>query len=274
MARLVHASPLFGSRHYFLNGRVWYNDPDPNYLREKLSLDEARTIATWTAISGQLNTNSDWLPGLPAERLDLLKRTMPAHGRTARPVDFFENDASRIWQVSDDKSPTRRDVIALYNWDASEAAFDVPLSRFNLPEATRYAAFDYWGNAFRPPITGDIKATLPAHGCLDLAVRPMLDRPFLLSTSRHITQGMMDVIDEQWDSGAKTLSGKSRVVGGDPYELRIIAPGAWKAASAEVSTDDKAAGVEVKVAQAGTGLRVALKTGASRAIVWKVAFGE
>jgi len=271
----AHASPLFGSRHYFLNGRVWYNDPDPNYLRQNLPLDEARTIATWTAICGQLNTNSDWVPGLPAERLDLLKRTMPAHGRTARPVDFFENDPPRIWQVTDDKSPARRDVIALYNWDAAEAAVDVPLSRFNLPEAKGYAAFDYWANAFLPPITGSIKATLPAHGCLDLAVRPRLDRPFLLSTSRHISQGMVDVIDEQWDAAGKTLSGKSRVVGGDPYELRIVAPGNWKVANAEVSVNDKAAaGIETKFSQSGTGVRVTVNSETSRPIAWKVVFGE
>jgi hypothetical protein len=270
----AHASPLFGSRHYFLHGRVWYNDPDPNYLREKLTLDEARTIATWTAISGQLNTNSDWVPGLPADRLDLLKRTMPAHGRTARPVDFFENDPPRIWQVSDDKSPVRRDVIALYNWDAAEAAVNVPLSRFNLSEATQYAAFDYWADAFLPPIAGSIKATLPAHGCLDLAVRPMLDRPFLLSTSRHITQGMVDVIDEQWDATTKSLNGKSRVVGGDPYQLRIVTPGNWKASSAAVSGDDNAAGVETKVAQDGSGVRMTVNSQTSRTIVWSVVFGK
>jgi hypothetical protein len=269
----AHASPVFGSRHYFLNGRVWYNDPDPNYLREKLPLDEARTIATWTAVSGQLNTNSDWVPGLPADRLDLLKRTMPAHGRTARPVDFFENDPPKIWQVTDDKSPERRDVIALYNWDAKQAAFDVPLSRFNLPEATEYAAFDYWANAFLPPVSGSIKATLPAHGCLDLAIRPMLDRPFLISTSRHITQGMVDIVDEKWDAPSRTLTGKSRVVVGDPYELRIVAPGAFKAAGAEVSKDDTAAEVEIRLAQSGVGVRVMVNSAASRTVSWKVDFG-
>src|ERR1700683_2189393 len=98
-------------------------------------------------------------------------------------------------------------------------------------------------------MTGSIKATLPAHGCLDLAVRPMLALPFVISTSRHITQGMVDVIDEQWDATAKTLSGKSRVVAGDPYELRIVASGAWKPAGVEVSAVDKAAGVETKFEQ-------------------------
>ena len=79
------ASPVFGSRNYFLNGRVWYNDPDPNYVRPKLTLDEARTAASWTAISGQLYTNGDWIPGLPSDRIEIIKRTVAPHGKTARP---------------------------------------------------------------------------------------------------------------------------------------------------------------------------------------------
>ena len=174
----------------------------------------------------------------------------------------------------DDKSSTRRDVIAIYNWDAKETSIDVPLSRFNLPEATQFAAFDYWANTFLPTMTGSIKVTLPAHGCIDVAVRPLLERPFLLSTSRHLSQGMVDVIDEKWEATAKTLSGRSQVVGGDAYELRIVSPGAWKAASIEVSPEDNAAHVESKLARDSGGVRATLTSNASRTIAWKVVFGE
>ena len=66
--------------------------------------------------------------------------------------------------------------------------------------------------------------------CRILAVRPMADRPQLISTSRHITQGVVDVAEEAWDVRGKKLNGVSRVVGGDPYELRIAKPasGEWK----------------------------------------------
>ena len=265
-------SPKFGSRHYFLNGRVWYNDPDPNYVRAKLSADEARTIATWTGVAGQLNTNSDWIPGLPSDRLNLLKRTMPAHGRLARPVDFFENDPPKIWQVTDAKSSVRRDVIALYNWDAKESVVDVPLSALDLPKAAEYAAFDYWENQFLEPVKDSIKASLRGHDCIDVAIRPMLDRPFLISTSRHITQGMVDVIDERWDASSKTLSGMSRVVGGDAYELRIVAPGTWTASTAQASAEDARGGVYMKLSQTGAGVRAHLIIKASQTITWKIVF--
>ena len=237
-ARWSSRSPVSGSRMYFLNGRIWYNDPDPNYVRSSIPLEEARTIASWSAISGQLNSNSDWIPDLPPERMELLKRTMLAHGKTARPVDLFEHDPPQIWIVTDDKGSVRRDVVALFNWSSAEMNFDVRIDRLGLPEAEEYAAFDFWANTFLPPLRKSLTATVPAHGCRILAVRPAESQPMLLSTSRHVTQGMVDVIDEKWESAtggsAGALRGRSKVIAGDDYELRIALPAdaqQWKAAA-------------------------------------------
>ena len=112
-----HIGAPHGSRNYFLHGRVWQNDPDCVSVRPSTLLDQARLNASWTAISGQLFYNSDWLPDLPAERLDILRRTMPAHGLLPRPVDLFEHDPARIWLLSDTRHAQRRDVVAFYNWD-------------------------------------------------------------------------------------------------------------------------------------------------------------
>ena len=88
----------------------------------------------------------------------------------------------------------------------------------------KYAAFDFWGNQFLPDITDTISSTLRPHACKIIALRPIEDHPFVLSTSAHVTQGMTDILEEHWDAATHTLSGKSRVVGGDPYEMRIATP--------------------------------------------------
>ena len=155
-------------------------------------------MATWTAISGQLYAASDWLPALPPERIELLRRTMPAHGAVARPIDYFERDPATVWQVSATRGHTRRDVVALFNWSDQPAGVAAELGRLDLPPAVRYAAFDFWHNRFLPPVTDRLATNLPAHGCQVVALRPMLDRPFLLSTSRHVTQGIVDIVREEW----------------------------------------------------------------------------
>jgi hypothetical protein len=276
----------FGSRNYHLHGRIWYNDPDPLYVRASLPLAQARLICSWVTISGQLSVSSEALTSLPPERLDLLRRTMPSHGLQARPVDLFEEALPRLWLLSDTRREPRRDVIAAFNWGETPLTIDYPLERIGLAADKEYAAFEYWSNALRPPFKGNLKLTLPPHAkaggenagqdiCAVLAVRPVTDAPQLISTSRHITQGIVDVLEEKWTAAARELSGTSQVVGGDPYELRVLTystRGAWKAEAADLAPEDRAAGAAATLKEEAGLARVTLQSPAGRQVRWKVRF--
>ncbi|HOK94751.1 MAG TPA: alpha-galactosidase, partial [Anaerohalosphaeraceae bacterium] len=189
--------PRYGSKVYFLHRRVWYNDPDPIYVQDDVPLQQAITLCSWVTISGQLNASSTDYTKLPPERLDILKRTMPAHNLTPRPADIFEQEIPRIWLLSDERSGVRRDVIALYNWDDKNTAeIHYPLRKIGLDGEKQYIGFDYWANTFLEPFSGSVKVSLPQAGCSILSVRPVSSNPMLLSTSRHITQGIVDVKEE------------------------------------------------------------------------------
>lgn len=262
--------PTFGSRQYFLNGRVWYNDPDPIYVRSSVPLAQAQLICSWVTLSGQLNLSSEWLPGLPAERLNLLKRTMPSHGLKPRPVDIFEREIPSIWLLADTRSQPRRDVIGVFNWESTDQAFDYPLERVGLDAAKEYFVFDYWQNASLPVLHGRLHIDVPARSCRVLAVRPRTSHPIVLSTSRHITQGMVDMAQETWNWKTRTLTGSSRLVGGDAYELRIA--GGQAPQSFRVSLPDEIAGVQLKVKTDSGLTRVVLDSPDSREVSWKAVF--
>jgi hypothetical protein len=68
---------------------------------------------------------------------------------------------------------------------------------------------------------------------------------------------LIDLSNEQWRGGE--LSGASRVVAGDPYELRIV-PGAWVADGAEHAT----------IVETTQLLRVKVDSSASGEISWKI----
>jgi hypothetical protein len=265
-----------GSRLWFLNGRVWWNDPDCVLVRpEKGSLNRARRNATWPVIAGQLFYVSDWLPDLPAERMEILKRCIPSHGlTTARPVDVFDTWAPQVWLLSDTRGKVRRDVVAIYNWWGDTGPFSITAERLGLPPAKEYVAFDFWANKFLPPFKDTLSVVLEKDSCCVIAVRPASDVPQLISTSRHVTQGIVDVTSEKWDAATKTLSGVSAVVGNDPYELRIVMPagGKWQVTAVSLSAEDVRAGVRASMTPDGTNLRVKLNSPTNRTVHWSIRF--
>lgn len=242
--------PKYGTRNYFLNGRVWYNDPDPLYVRASLPLNQARLISAWVTISGQLSVSSESFAALPADRVDLLRRTMPSHGLPARPVDLFERDMPRIWTVT---GPDSRTIIGLFNWEKEDREIDYPAERLGLKPGLEYAAFEYWTNKLIEPIHDRLHYKLPASSSAVISIRPVADHPQVISTSRHITQGLIDLSNETWSNGE--LSGISKVIAGDPYELRIV-PGVWIP----------------DTAQNGSVVRVKLDSSSTTELHWKIKF--
>ncbi|MCL2117773.1 MAG: alpha-galactosidase [Planctomycetaceae bacterium] len=219
--------PWHGSNRYFLNGRVWWNDPDPVYVRASMPLEHAQLIASWVAVSGQLYAFSDWLPDLPKERLEILQKTIRPHGlTTARPVDLFESDLPRIWHLWDDQTGVRRDVVAFYNWDDKNAVtIETTAEKLGLPQAEQYVAFDFWGNEFVSPLDGkNIRVALPAGSCKVWSIRPFTDCPVLISTSQHVTQGVIDIAKETWDAEKHQLTIGIKRFNNAPLEMRIAVP--------------------------------------------------
>ena len=75
-------------------------------------------------------------------------------------------------------------------------------------------------------------------------------------------------MEEKWDGATKTLSGRSKIVAGDPYELRIVLPnGTWSAAKVETSGNATAA-----FNQNDNLLRATIQSAASAEVKWKVTF--
>ena len=87
----------------------------------------------------------------------------------------------------------------------------------------KYVAFDFWNDRFIEPFT-ELKTTVPKESCKILAVRAVEERPILLSTSRHITQGMLEVRSERWNAADETLEIVTEIPHGLSYELRVYDP--------------------------------------------------
>jgi hypothetical protein len=248
-----------GSRLYFFNHRVWHNDPDCLMLRSPLTLQQARTFASWVAISGSLNLVSEWLPGLPDDRIECIKRSMPNVGIAATPLDVFEHSPARIWELK----RGHRHVVGLFNFDeAKPAGVAISLKRlgYSAPGDVVYQ-LDYWSQKVSVVVGGELSATLPPCGTSVLSLRAVNEHPQLFGSSRHITQQFVDVVSESFDSATSKLTLELDVVANDPLKvtlLRRTLSGLSKLSGYQFSVVDVPAQVQVSYVEQGDVYRFSL----------------
>ena len=244
---------------YFFNGRVWYNDPDPVYVRDSRAIGKARLMSSWTSVAGFFYNFSDWIGSLSAERLNILKRTMAPHGSLdVRPVDLFENPMPNIWHLSD----RGYEVFSFCNWSDETLTVDCDSVYAGLKPRKRYVAFDFWNDRFIGTVGERITLTVPAIDCRVVSMRECDgSRPVLVSTSRHVASPVFDVKGETWDESSLTLSGASRTVPDEAYELRVWAPDGFVCEAVENGA----------FRQKGGELRVSLSP-KGESCAWKVRF--
>lgn len=282
----IRSGPLRGSRMYFLNGKVWWNDPDPTKVRTSngscegdpsinggVTLEQARLTSSWVSLSNQFYLISDWLPYLPEERIDILKRTMAGHHAITRPVDFFDNSLPNTWLVTDTASGVRRDVIGVFNFYNTPLKVSHTFEKLGLDPAKTYHAYDFWSNQPLADLGGSYQDTIPANSCRVIALRAVENRPLLLSTSSHVTQGMVDVSNETW--ATNTLSGISTVIANDPYELRIRVPDGWALDQANAtagSAKDRSAELTPGAVSSPGLARISFTRPTNGPVTWRVSF--
>jgi len=210
--------------YYFLHNVAWYADPDVLVVRPPLPLEQARAWATLEGLTGQALLTSDRLTDLPAERVELLRRVYPAVD--VRPLDLFKSERNkRVFDLKVNQHGRSYDVVGLFNFDeARPAPTYVSWKDLGLPSGAAVHVFDFWNKEYLGAWEGGISVDLLPASCRVLMLMPAADQVQLVSTSRHITQGWVDLVSQNYDPAKNLYAGRSRVVRGDPYELRFAFP--------------------------------------------------
>lgn len=66
------------------------------------------------------------------------------------------------------------------------------------------------------------------------AIRELLDRPQLVTTNRHLSQGAAEIEMLTWNVKTNTLEGRSRVIAGDKYRVKLHVPKSYHLETATV----------------------------------------
>ena len=219
-----HVALLPTMEFYYLHNIVWYSDPDVLLVRSPLTLDQARVWATVEGLSGQALMSSDRLPDLSPERVELLRRVYPA--TDIRPLDLFPSARNkRIWDLKINHLGRDYDVVGVFNFDAGNAE-QVRLNwqELGLPDDQLVHVFDFWNQEYLGDWSGGIVVDSAPTSCRVLTLLPDDGQIQLISTSRHITQGWVDLAALSRNKTGDTIAGTSHVIKDDPYELRFVFP--------------------------------------------------
>ncbi|MEG1843856.1 MAG: alpha-galactosidase, partial [Clostridia bacterium] len=212
---------------YALHNVVFYCDPDNVVLREKYNtMEQARSRASLVGMLGLPYTLGDDLTKLPAERIDLIRRTIPA--MDMHPMDIRENlcDGEKLIVNLAIATPYEQwNVLDVLNLKQADTVARISLREdVHLPDNESYLIFDFWNRRFLGITRTGFDIDLDACASRVLCIRKLINHPQILSTTRHLTQGALELRNVRYDEERMILAGESDVIAGDDYAIYFHVP--------------------------------------------------
>lgn len=219
---LIALDATMGS--YFLHNIVWYCDPDVVMVHSPLTLEQARVWATLQGLTGQALMASDRMMDLPDERVELYQRIFPAVD--IRPLDLFPSATHKaVWDLKVAHLGRNYDVVGLFNFaDFGKKSIYLNWNELGLPGGSPVHVYDFWHREYLGVYPQGFSTELEPTSCQVLTLLPATQDIQLISTTRHLTQGWLDLQELKYDAPSRTFNGRSRVVKNDPYALTFVFP--------------------------------------------------
>ena len=265
-----------GLRWYKNRVVVNYDTDSKNLLRAK-SRDELRSLLTMSyTVTGRLLLANSFKQFPPATLHDLT-RIYPFHRTplTARPVDALTSKYPRIYHFR--ISPQWHQIVFYNTEREKKVTVAVDLSgntaegALGLDPAQTYHVYDFWNDRYLGALPGGgaLKQDLRPNEARMLSVREVLPHPQVVSTDRHLMQGLFELDQLRWDAGERTLSGTVRLPAGDPVTITIATNGFQTATfSADVPVR-----ATLEVAEPGSPVaKLRLAADDNRVVQWQVGF--
>jgi hypothetical protein len=206
-----------------------YGDKQENEITDT----HRRTILTLSYVTTGRLLLTESFRRFSKEILHDLSRVFPFHstGLSARPLDAFtrSNPSTFDFPISEDWHQ-----LVLYNDAENDHLFEIALSgdtafgALGLKAEKDYYAYDFWNDGFAGKVSGksSLRHRLPKGESRVLSIHAVENHPQWLSTDRHIMQGYVDLIKKpRWDESGKSLSGRSALIGAEPYKITFALNG-------------------------------------------------
>jgi hypothetical protein len=259
-------------RYYYQHNIVWYTDPDVMLLRQPLTIDQARVWASLQGLTGQALMGSDRLMDLSDERVDIMRRVFPAVD--IRPLDLFPAARTkRIWDLKVDHLGRAYDVVGVFNFEeGGSERTALKWADLGLRANGPVHVFDFWNREYLGAWENGITIDVAPTSVRVLTLVPASDKVQLVSTSRHITQGWVDLVRLVAGRDGRSFSGASRVIANDPYELRFAFPRGSNYAVRGATARSAGGALPVRVVNHQGWATVRIDSRTTTEVSWEVSF--
>jgi hypothetical protein len=215
---------------WYKHRRFWVNDPDSIQIGRGCALNEARVRATAVAFSGGHLMVSEDLRWLSPDRLELIRRLLPAYGIAARPLDLFEHvypdDIPHIWRLPVQSDWGARDALAIFNLTEDVMRVQVAPEWFGLEPGEAFAAVEWWQERWLGRFNGPFEIAIPPADVAVLHAQSEREHPWLISVSHHFTGGWI-VENLRFDDATCQLRGELVTRPGLRLSLMGTLPPGW-----------------------------------------------
>jgi hypothetical protein len=250
------------------------------------TLAEARTLVSFVSLTGVVYSLASVLPELPEERVNLLQKTLPtlpivpidlfSRGTDAKfdtfkhtEADYYIHNYPEIVDLKVNAKSGVYDVVSLTNWRSSPVTKEVSFAdQLGLTSDVPYVIFDFWGQKLVGVLNKQMKVQIDPHDTRVFSIHPLLNRPQLIGTSRHIT-GAYSTLDVNWDGSTRRLRGSSQAVAGEPYRLWFYLPN--KFLVSRVTAVRRGGEVPVQQQKVGNSLMISFQ-GQPEQLDWEIQF--
>ena len=223
---------------WYKNRVVTNYDMDSKDLMRAQSADELHTLVTMAyAVSGRLLL-ANGFENLSKEAVDALSRIYPQHKerKSFRPADAF---LGKLWpEVYDYEVEKDWHQVILYNGDRlQDKMIEAPLSGdafsggLGLEPEAEYHVYDFWNDTYVGKLEGTqtLRQRVRRGESRMLSVRKVTGHPQVISSSRHVMQGAVELQNVRWESyeadgEAGILSGICELPAGEACRIEVKLP--------------------------------------------------
>ncbi|HOX38371.1 MAG TPA: hypothetical protein PL033_10330 [Candidatus Brocadiia bacterium] len=230
-------------RWNFLNNVCWWSDPDAAANLHTATVERARLNAQARVLTGQQFLTDDVWTSVPPEIMRVWQRSFPM--LDIKPVNLYRIEN---WKKYDTftlriaKPWGTWDVVGLFNYEDAQVEKILDLARTGpVNPGMAVHVYDYWNAQYLGRHRSDAKILshmAPLEGQLFAVVFPSHGGPVILSTSRHMSQGGLDLEKITWSRSAGDIKAdgiSTHLVKDDPYEV-VFAAGSYRVKKASASS--------------------------------------